>query len=118
MMSPADVVRFLRQLRYRPNTGDRLGLAFIASRAGVHRQTLYDVIDSGTISPSLAGKVARVVFKSGDIASKNGPAVVFEPGGPGRRPQAATRELEAGARGGSAGAKPRSKPKYQASTMG
>lgn len=60
-MSPEQVVAALRQLRYSPVAGRRLGLAYIASRAGVTTETLYAAVNSGRISPETAAKVGPIL---------------------------------------------------------
>lgn len=60
-MTATEVLIALQQLRYSPVRDRRLGLSFLASRAGVHSLSLYRAIQNGRISDQLAAKLAPVL---------------------------------------------------------
>jgi hypothetical protein len=59
-MTPADVVRTLRELRFSQRSKGPLGLSFIARQAGRSRECLYNAIKTGHIGRHSAERLAAV----------------------------------------------------------
>jgi hypothetical protein len=59
-ISPQDVLRELRRIRFSPRRGRRLGLTFVASMAGYAPRSLYRVILRGWVSRPMADRLSAV----------------------------------------------------------
>jgi hypothetical protein len=66
-MNPDDVLRGLRQVRYSPRRGRRIGIARIAAEAGYGRTALYNAILTGYVTTRMADHVGPV-FQTVQIA--------------------------------------------------
>jgi hypothetical protein len=60
-MSPQDVLRELRRIRFSPRKGRRLGLSWIARQAGYQRESLYRAIRRGWVSNLMVIRLAVVL---------------------------------------------------------
>lgn len=69
-MTSDEALARLRALKYSHVRGKRLGLSFVASRAGCTVQTLYNAINSGKVSPTICLGLARA-FDEIKIAEKD-----------------------------------------------
>jgi hypothetical protein len=58
-MTPEEIIREVRKLRYGPHRYIALGV--LASIAGIARQSLYNIAEKGTVSLNIAAKVSRVL---------------------------------------------------------
>jgi hypothetical protein len=60
-MSPQDVLRELRRIRFSPRKGRRLGLSWVARQAGYQRESLYRAIRRGWMTRAMAQHLERVL---------------------------------------------------------
>jgi hypothetical protein len=116
-MTPDDVLRALRTLRYSPRKGRRMSIGWIAACGGYGRTALYNAIVSGYVSKRMADRIGAV-FQNVQIAKDQIPLSSLGEygGGPdprggarfARRPDdrrlQATRSQSAQARGDTSGA--------------
>jgi hypothetical protein len=59
-MTPQDILRELRRVRYSPRKGRRLGLTWIACLAGYRRESLYRAIMRGWVSRPMAKRLGAL----------------------------------------------------------
>jgi hypothetical protein len=68
-MSPDEALRVLRTLRYSPKRGRRLGMAWVASKTGYARHSLYRAIMRGWVSRPMAERLGNVFDKTATFSS-------------------------------------------------
>ena len=116
-MTPDDVLRALRTIRYSSRRGRRLGLAWIARQAGYRRESLYRAMNRGWIGTLMTARVGQVLQNVADYRNQITRSSLGEYGGgpdprggarfarrPDDRRLQATRSQSARARGGTSGA--------------
>jgi hypothetical protein len=75
-MSPQDVLRELRRIRFSPTKGRRINFSWLARQAGYSTQSLYRSIHRGWLSHRMASRLSGVFQKTttlstGQVAPSN-----------------------------------------------
>jgi len=74
-MTPQDVLRELRRIRFSPRKGRHPGLTWIASQAGYRRESLYRAMNRGWVGTLMASYVGEVLQNVADYRNQVAPTL-------------------------------------------